>query len=321
MPDDAPTYDVAISFLHEDLAAAERIRDELGDSLDVFVYSKKQEDIAGTDGLETFRDVFRRQARLVVILLRDRWGSTPWTRVEMEAITDRFLAEGPQFLFVVTMADCAPPPWLPEKLIRFGLKEFGLAQAVGAIRARAIDRGSELRKASPAFLAERAQRRAEFGERRRALLRNDRGLREAAAEAERLMTLIRERTAEAQATAPGLQIVFGSNATRAVARIPSVSVECSYRNNVTNVLEDARLYLIDFRGQVLHPGESGYYRIEPKQLDTIEFCPDLTQEMGWCWRDNADAILASERIADLFIEHFFRLVDKQSSDKLPRLDW
>ena len=123
--------DVAISFLNKDLDLAIELRDLLSDSLDVFVYTHRQEELAGTDGLESFRAPFRYRARLVVILYREGWGQTFWTRVEEEAITDRFLKEGREFLFVVMVDDSAPPPWLPDKLVRYNLKDFGVAQAAG----------------------------------------------------------------------------------------------------------------------------------------------------------------------------------------------
>ena len=77
MPEGHKGYDVAISFLNEDLGLAVERRDLIGVTLDVFVYSAKQEDLAGTDGLISFRRVFRGDARLMLILHRSGWGQTP----------------------------------------------------------------------------------------------------------------------------------------------------------------------------------------------------------------------------------------------------
>jgi hypothetical protein len=44
-------YDVAISFLSQDEPLAQSLYEELSKNLLVFVYSKKQEQLAGTDGL------------------------------------------------------------------------------------------------------------------------------------------------------------------------------------------------------------------------------------------------------------------------------
>ena len=63
-------------------------------ALTCFVYSKRQEDLAGRDGVEAFREVFRHRNSLSVVLHREGWGETPWTRVEETAIRDRCLADG-----------------------------------------------------------------------------------------------------------------------------------------------------------------------------------------------------------------------------------
>src|SRR4051794_39241639 len=107
----APEYDIAISFLHRDESLALQLFNRLAETFHVFVYSKRQESLAGTDGLETFRRTFRSDSRLVVVLYRDGWGKTPWTRVEEQAIQDRFLKEGWNWLLFATLdANSTLPP-------------------------------------------------------------------------------------------------------------------------------------------------------------------------------------------------------------------
>jgi len=64
------------------------LQSKLRANLEVFVYSKKQDQLAGTDGMESFREVFREQSRLNVVLFRAGWGETRFTRVELAAIKD-----------------------------------------------------------------------------------------------------------------------------------------------------------------------------------------------------------------------------------------
>lgn len=64
-------YDAAFSFLKGDEPAAVELADLLADRYKCFVYSKKQEELVGTDGQETFSAVFGEQARCVVVLYRD----------------------------------------------------------------------------------------------------------------------------------------------------------------------------------------------------------------------------------------------------------
>jgi hypothetical protein len=80
-----PVYDVGISVLHRDEPLALELESQLSPNLKVFVYSKKQEQIAGTDGMESFREVVRSQSRLNVVLFRTGWGETKFTRIELTA--------------------------------------------------------------------------------------------------------------------------------------------------------------------------------------------------------------------------------------------
>ena len=86
MPEREFKYDVAISFLAPDEQLALDLASVLKDRLSVFVYPEQQKELAGTDGEAMFNEVFGRQSRVVVVLHRDGWGSTPWTRIEETAI-------------------------------------------------------------------------------------------------------------------------------------------------------------------------------------------------------------------------------------------
>jgi hypothetical protein len=60
------------------------------EGLNVFFFPRNQEELAGTDGLESMRAPFM-NSRVTVVLFRDRWGNTPWTGVEAQAIKDHCL--------------------------------------------------------------------------------------------------------------------------------------------------------------------------------------------------------------------------------------
>ena len=101
MPDDL-RYDVAISFLARDEPIAVEFYSKLADGLNVFFFPRNQEELAGSDGLESMRAPFL-DARVVVVLFRAPWGETPWTRVEQTAMTDRALQEGWDFILFVML--------------------------------------------------------------------------------------------------------------------------------------------------------------------------------------------------------------------------
>ena len=64
-------YDVAFSFLAQDEQLASQLNDHLQDRAKTFLYSKRQERLAGTDGEETFNSVCGEHARVVVVLYRE----------------------------------------------------------------------------------------------------------------------------------------------------------------------------------------------------------------------------------------------------------
>src|SRR4051794_8510262 len=119
-------YDVAFSFLAGDEALAAQLTDLLQDRLKVFLYSRRQGEIAGTDGEKTFNAVFGEQARLVVVLYRSGWGQTPWTRIEETAIRNRAYEHGYDFVKFIPLDDNpSVPKWLPKTQLWFGLKRWG----------------------------------------------------------------------------------------------------------------------------------------------------------------------------------------------------
>jgi len=142
-------YDVAISFLFRDSAMASEIQERLSRSLRVFFFPREQEELAGTDGMETMRVPFRTGSILSLVLFRRGWGETPWTRVEATAIQERCLATGwgSAFFLMLNNTD-APPRWLPETRVRFNMQDFGLEQAVGAVKQRALESGARLSDSS-----------------------------------------------------------------------------------------------------------------------------------------------------------------------------
>src|SRR5688500_10384913 len=83
-------YDVAFSFRAPDLKLAEELEGLLA-GLQVFVYSRRKEELLGGDGMDRFASVFGQETRLAVILYRDGWGKTPWTGFEESHIKGRAL--------------------------------------------------------------------------------------------------------------------------------------------------------------------------------------------------------------------------------------
>jgi hypothetical protein len=160
-PSRPATYDVAISFVGRDEGLARELYDRL-DGLRVFFYPLLQARLAGTDGQESLREPFL-SALLAVVLFRNSWGDTEWTRVEQQAIKDRRLERGWSGLMVVRLdSESTPPKWVPPTNLNYDLERFGVEQLVGAIKSRVVELGGEIRRSSPLEQARIVQREAEL---------------------------------------------------------------------------------------------------------------------------------------------------------------
>ncbi len=129
--------DVAFSLLSADEPAARAICDALPPEIDAFLYSIRQKDIlVERDGLEVFSSTFR-QARKCVLLLREGWGDSGWTRVEKDVIRDRCLLEGAGFLVLVRMdLEAQLPSWVPRSDLWIDFQSEGAMNTAKYIAAR-----------------------------------------------------------------------------------------------------------------------------------------------------------------------------------------
>jgi hypothetical protein len=138
----------------------------------VFLYSRQQEAVAGTDGEQTFNRVFGEEARIVVVLYRAGWGQTPFTRIEETAIRNRAFDQGYDFaLFIPLDPSPTVPAWLPKNRIWIGLERWGEHAAASVIEARVQEAGGEPRQETAADSARRLARDLAAAQRRRGLNR------------------------------------------------------------------------------------------------------------------------------------------------------
>lgn len=316
-------YDVAISFLHGDEPLARRLHGSLtADGLSVFVYSKVQEEIVGNDGLEEFRQAFRGDCRLIVVLYRDGWGQTPWTRIEQTAIQERCLADGWDVLLFVTLDErCTVPRWLPDTRIRLSMNNYAYDQLVGAIKVRVEEQGGSFKKMDALGRARLEQERADFQKTRREYLDSMQGVQalraevvQIFAEIDRLRHLVMAETAwRFDCEAVGHECVL---------RNDRVSTRISFSLQHANRAEDGKLDIQTFSGQLLFPGQQGHYPWgHPKVLTRDRFVPDVVEGMVWRWKSNGhQRVMTSHELADHCVQQFVTLMRRAAGGELPGPD-
>lgn len=152
-------YEVAFSFLQKDESIAYQVNDIIQDRIETFIYSKKQEELVANDGEQKFNDVFFKESRIVVLLYRDGWGETPWTRIEQTAIKNRAFNSGWDFLLLVNLdKNSTLPPWIPKTYIWFDYERWKSDGLAPVIEQRVKEVGGHVRPESIEDKANRFKR-------------------------------------------------------------------------------------------------------------------------------------------------------------------
>lgn len=299
------SYDVAISFLADDEARAREIEASLP-NLKVFVYSERQIEIAGTDGAETFSNVFGRDARIVVVLYRETWGTTKWTRIEETAIKNRVLNDGADFLTFVHLEPGKPTPrWLPQTRIWVDLARLGVAGAVSIIEERVRQAGGAVREETAEENAARLRQEQQAEGERIGFLRSDAGVAAARELAGALFDNV-ERIAKAAS----MQFERTQDGVSVYRNGFTIEVYWAYHYN--NSLRYSVLHVIEWRGRPDF-GEHRYARSKPPdELKRHEL--DFDVERGErVWRDRKTRRLFSpDRLADIVATLLLERVREQS---------
>ncbi|MEQ8693877.1 MAG: hypothetical protein RIC85_00920 [Gammaproteobacteria bacterium] len=274
-------YDIALSFLAADESLATEIADLLQDRFNVFLYSRKQEEIAGRDGELAFNSVFERESRMVAVLYRESWGETPWTRIERTAIRNRAYDEGYDFLIFIPL-DSPPgvPKWLPKTQLYVGLSRWGvngaasvledrISQAGGSPRVEGVTERARRLARSKSFAAEREQFRTGAG-----ISASDKEFEILEAELERIVT-------ELKKTVPDVSFTTKSVRNHLVIIGERVGCGIQWHRRFTNSLEESELEISFWRG---HPPFPGVIFINnPVQVGRMSLNFDLLRpgEAGW----------------------------------------
>ncbi len=186
-------YEVAFSFLQADESIAYQINDLIQDRIETFLYSKKQEELGGTDGEKKFNEVFYKESRVVVVLYRNGWGLTPWTRIEETAIKNKAFDNGWEFLLLVNLDKTSNlPTWIPKSYIWFDFERWKVEGLAPVIEQKVKESGGHARPDSIADKAKRFGRLRAAVKERELFLRNGDAVLASDTEVENMIQLLKE---------------------------------------------------------------------------------------------------------------------------------
>lgn len=295
-------YDVAFSFLAQDESVATELNDALSDRVNTFLYSKRQERLAGTDGEKTFNSVFGEKSRCVVVLYRETWGTTSWTRIEETAIRNRAHEEGYDFALLVPLGKpSTTPKWFPKNRIWIGLERWGVAGAAVAIEARIQELGGTPHQETLEERVARHARAVEFKAERNAALNSHEGVKAFGGEFESVRATIKRGVDRINAQQTSYKLEFrGMPHQRGPCYVLGLErgLEVSARGLYINTLEDAYLNATLWTGA---PPMPGFYNFEkPVPHRALKYTLDYLLSKSYVWKQQADhnRSYSSESLAD-----------------------
>jgi hypothetical protein len=320
-----PKYDVAISFLAKDEPIAKGLYARLSEVLKVFYFPHNQEDLVGTNGLESMREPFF-DSRVVVVLYRDPWGKTPWTGVEETAIGERCLKQGwPGLVFVNLDQTSKTPTWVPTTHVRFGMEAYGMEGLVGVIKARVQEHGGKLVPVDAMSEMRRIQREAIYLADRESLMRDRRWIEDTVhanikKALQEVIGLMQKANAE-----HGFDIVGKADGTVCVMRSGFVSLGIGWHQPIFNRVEDDQqngecfLRASEFSGTLILPGERAWVMQNPKELMRHKFKVDVSETRDLVWKESGKkSIVPAGMLADHLMRIFLDLLSRANRGKIAR---
>jgi hypothetical protein len=315
-----PKYDVAISFLSSDEPIARELYEGL-EGLETFFYPRRQEEMAGTDGLETMRRPFL-DCRVMVVLYREGWGETPWTGVEAQAIKEHCHKTQYRGLMFVQLEKPARPQWVPETHIYFNMLDFGMEQLIGAVKLRALEIGSRIAPLDPIARGVRARAEADYQAERLRLMRDLQWIKGNVEPAIRtLVETIKERAGELNDKA-GYEIdVATYRGTVCALRQGPVSVVVEWRQPYANSLFDdmgfCGLSVKEFAGRVLLPSEQRIRIVDPRLIVEHTFKPDISRSRKFVLKvPESDTLVALGDMPNRIFPIFFNLIERDARGEI-----
>lgn len=314
-------YDVAISFLSGDEPLALNLHEQLSETFSVFIYPKKQEQLAGTDGLESFRQAFFSQSRLIVVLYRDGWGKTRWTAVEELAIKDRMFDGGwKSLLFVMLDHQSTYPAWLPETHIRLDYTRFA-DSLVGAIKFRALELGGELKEETALVKSQRMEAAKHAQAVRKQKITYEAGP-AIQTEWDNLIRLLDDRISKIK-----LHIVLenGSHAEHdgwshvIRSKLASLLLKLPYGSRTP----EPQLVVEGYIGRLRLPDEPMLQvhipGFGPQIKSTCTYHFDYDAKFGWCWRSK-EGLLSTDSLAETILKQVLNFHEKVEAGTVVRRD-
>lgn len=312
-------FDVAISFLQQDENLATQLNSLLKSRVKTFLYSEQQKKLAGRDGEELFNNVFSKESRIVVVLHRNDWGKTPWTKIEETAIRNRGFEFGYDFVtFIPLDKPVNIPAWLPKNRLWVGLDRWGLESAASIIEARIQEFGGSIKIETVADKVLRAQEEIKDNQRRAIILGNSEGLQLTQKEYKNLISTFKQQLDEIKSTLPDWHLNIRDNQHQGIDIISyGYYLTIHLYPYASNTPEGTYIFIsfwdgiFDERGNKIDP----FYEYRHFGADRLKFDISKQNEHGWSDKENGKNFRLTNKIVEQWLTKFFDAVKKHRLEK------
>lgn len=317
MTEDKFEYEVAFSFCQEDETLAYQINDLIQDRYRTFIYSNHQKEIAGTDGEETFNKVFGEDARTVVILYREKWGNTSWTRIEETAIKNRSLDEGCDFATFIKLDNKGKlPKWIPKTRLWFNMERWGIEGTASVIESRIQAQGGITKPETLEEKKEKLKRNIKLEQERKRYLASKQVQHDVYNIFNELYLLVEEKLSSLEDHETGIRFGYEKTANeKIIGRCENYNICFYWKQPYYDSIEESSLIVSLTKDDLNTP-----YFDKPNE-NTIkkknyEFDANLNLDKGWREQKGNKKFLSNSQILDEWLKLF---MDKVSEARIKRI--
>jgi hypothetical protein len=289
-------------------------------------YLRKQEELIGTNGLESMREPFI-DARIVVILYRANWGQTPWTSVEEKVIQEKCLHQGWPVIFVRLDKNDPWPRWVSDTRIHFDWQDYPLEQLIGAIKMRVQVAGGAIRPLDAVARAKLVKGEVDLKADQERLFRKHEFIDGSARPlVEQLMKQLCDK-AEQINVETGLNLEYGyepySSRFICVLRYGRVTTHVLWKQEYSNVIDGVTLECTDYNARIHLVRERMMPLRVPKKLGAKSYHIALNhaREMRWVDPSKPDQLLSNDEMVQRIFDQVLALVDRLNQGKIPSHDF
>lgn len=304
-------YDVAFSFLNEDLELVSQVNELIKNRLNTFIYTERQNELVGNDGEKVFSNVFGKESRVVVIFYRKDWGNYGFTRIEKNAIKNRAFSGNDyyKFLLLVNLDNDNPDiSWIPKTNIYFSLEQYGIKSLVAIIEQLVIQNEGIVHEETPTELASRLEKNFEAEQKRKSFLDSEEGVKEANNEFKELcntMENIFKKISSKSNLYNGKIQYLNSNYLFKI-NCCALDLFCELSVRARNSLDDSFL-------KIIISDQPSYYNSNSRKKELYEerylFGKNIFGQIGWIEKENNNEFYSSRKLADLTIKQFLKIIN------------